>query len=357
MRAYLFIVTFFLLSYSSTAFGLDTLRIGVKHEPPFIIKENEQRYTGLCIDLWESIVKQREVVFQYIEYPDHLALIRALDFGEIDLSINPIHVSELRLKMLDVTQPFFVSTIGIAGSQRDEGQIRAFIRNFFSLDFLRIVLLLIFVIFVFGTVLWLAERKHNRRQFRPGLIGLFDGLWWSAVTMTTVGYGDKAPKSRLGRVIAMIWMFTAIIIISGFTATIASTLTVSSLQRSIEDIDDLRNAAHIGSVYASSSEDFLKLNNIKIEHLYDGPEQALRAITSNKIDILVYDKSVLDYFIDQLDMSNKVDLLPINFNQQYRSFFLPKDSPHLNWINPILVRKINERSWPTLLQKYNLQEE
>jgi ABC-type amino acid transport substrate-binding protein len=356
MRKLLLIFSVFLTT-NSAIWGLDTLRIGVEHEPPFVIKGDNQQFSGLCIDLWKSIVHQHQVAYQYIEYPDHLSLIRALDFGEIDLSINPIHVSELRLKMLDVTQPFFVSTIGVAGSQQEEGQISAFIRNFFSLDFFRVVLLLILVMFVFGTVLWLAERKHNRRQFRPGFIGLFDGLWWSAVTMTTVGYGDKAPKSRIGRIIAMIWMFTAIIIISGFTAAIASTLTVNSLQRDIEDIDDLRNAKDIGSVYASSSEEFLRKNDIEIDQLYDGPEQSLRALANNKIDILVYDKAVLEYFIDQLDISNKVDILPINFNQQYRSFFLPKDSPHLQWINPILVRKINEQSWPTLLQKYNLQKE
>ena len=101
---------------------------------------------------------------------------------------------------------------------------------------------------IFGFFLWLVERKHNKFQFRPGLLGLFDGLWWSAVTMTTVGYGDKAPKTNWGKAIAIIWMFTAVIIISSFTAGIASTLTISGLQTDIENAADIRLAESIAAV-------------------------------------------------------------------------------------------------------------
>jgi ABC-type amino acid transport substrate-binding protein len=216
---------------------------------------------------------------------------------------------------------------------------------------------MVVIILVFGTFLWLAERKHNRRQFRQSLLGLFDGLWWSTVTMTTVGYGDKAPKTKLGRIIAMVWMFTAIIIISGFTATIASTLTVSTLSRHIEDMEDLRNTENIGSVFASSSEDYLNQNEIEIEMLYHDIQTSLLALSARKMEVLVYDKTVLDYLINKMQLSNKVTLLPVNFNKQYRSFLLPKNSKHLNWINPILVRKINDPSWQELLNNYNLQRE
>ena len=155
----------------------------------------------------------------------------------------------------------------------------------------------------------------------------------------------------------MIWMFTAIVIISGFTATIASTLTVSTLSRNIEDLEDLRNTEYIGSVYASSSEDYLKRNEISVEKLYDDVQSSLLALSAGQVEILVYDQTVLDYFISTLQLTNKVSLLPVSFNKQYRSFLLPKNSKHLTWINPILVRNINNPSWQDLLVKYNLHRD
>ena len=353
----MFIVVLCITCLNSFSQVEENIRVGVKHEPPFLIKESGGTFTGLSVDLWTRIASDKDVNFEFVEYNDHLGLIRALDFHEIDLTINPIHVNEIRLKMLDVTQPFYVSSVGVATSQVMKTQAGAFLRNFFSLQFFRIVFLLVMIMFIFGTILWLVERKENRRQFRPGLIGLFDGLWWSAVTMTTVGYGDKAPKSRLGRVIAIVWMLTAIVTISGFTGTIASSLTVQSLGRNIEDLEDLRNARMIGSVNASSSETFLNSNGIEIDLLYEDVEESLLALSAHDIEVLLYDKTVLDYFISHLQLNNKVVLLPVNFNKQYRSFFLPKNSPHLSWINPLLVRHINETSWQELLKKYNLHVE
>jgi ABC-type amino acid transport substrate-binding protein len=357
MKKLIFAIALYLFNLPGFSQNGEIIRVGIKEEPPFVIKASEGTFTGLSIDLWIRIANQQGVPYEFVEYNDHLGLIRALDFSEIDLTINPIHVNEIRMKMLDVTQPFYVSSIGIATAQVMRTQAGTFLRNFFSLQFFRIVLFLMMIIFVFGTILWVVERKQNRRQFRNGLPGLFDGLWWSAVTMTTVGYGDKAPKSRLGRVIAIIWMFVAIVTISGFTGTIASSLTVQSLGRNIEDLEDLRNSRMVGSVHASGSEAFLRSNNIEISMLYENIEESLLALSAQQIEILLYDKTVLDYFISRLQLNNKVVLHSVNFNKQYRSFFLPKNSPNLSWINPLLVRTINEASWQELLKKYNLKVE
>ncbi len=63
----------------------------------------------------------------------------------------------------------------------------------------------------------------------PGPFDLKNSLWWAIVTMTTVGYGDMAPSTDLGRAIAIIIMFSGIILIAIITATISSTVITKKI--------------------------------------------------------------------------------------------------------------------------------
>ncbi len=49
-----------------------------------------------------------------------------------------------------------------------------------------------------------------------------DALWWTFVTITTVGYGDYFPVTLTGRIIAAILMITGIGMFGTFTAYVAS---------------------------------------------------------------------------------------------------------------------------------------
>jgi voltage-gated potassium channel len=64
----------------------------------------------------------------------------------------------------------------------------------------------------------------------PG-VGLPDWLWWSVVTITTVGYGDITPTTAGGRLIGIVLMFIGIGILSMLTATIASFFVERNLRR------------------------------------------------------------------------------------------------------------------------------
>ncbi|MBT8305799.1 MAG: transporter substrate-binding domain-containing protein [Maribacter sp.] len=340
---------------ANTALG-DTLLVGIHQDPPFVIKETGG-YSGVSIDLWEAMAKELGIAFEYKEFSDVVGIVRSLDYNELDLTINPMSNSPSRLERFQVSQPFYNSSIGVATTANRRSQFQIFITNFFSIDFLNVVLFLLIILSSFGTILWFVEKRKNKYQFRPGIIGLFDGLWWAAVTMTTVGYGDKAPKTQMGKTIAIVWMFTAVIIISSFTATIASTLTVNTLESNINGLDDLQTVERIGVVGASKGELFTIEHGMDPYQVYRTPLQALRALSRKDIDVLIHDKTALGYLIRSNQLESKANLLPLTFSKHYRSFIMPKAHPYFDEVNKQLITQIQSLAWAETLKKYSLYEE
>ena len=356
MKIRWFYIVFGLILFANkTNAQSDTLTVGIYQNPPFVIKAENNEFEGLSIELWENIAKSSGLEFKYELQSDFISILKKLEYQEIDLTINPMDVNDKRVEKFDMTQPFTVSSIGVAIPYLNRSTFSVFVSNIFSLAFLEIILLLIFIIFIFGFFLWLVERKHNKFQFRPGLLGLFDGLWWSAVTMTTVGYGDKAPKSNQGKAIAIIWMFTAVIIISSFTAGIASTLTISGLQTEIKTAEDIRLAEKISVIGATFEESYLIQENIPINQTFASPILALRSLAKKENDVLLYDKTILQYYINRLSLEEEVKLLPITFKENYQSFMMPKNHKYFDKINVGLMKEIQKEKWLELQRKYDVK--
>ncbi|MFJ3760729.1 potassium channel family protein [Streptomyces sp. NPDC090080] len=74
---------------------------------------------------------------------------------------------------------------------------------------------------------------------------LGDALWWSFTTMTTVGYGDHAPTTGLGRMIAVGLMLSGIALLGVVTANIA-TWFIARFEK--DDVEERRQTEAIASL-------------------------------------------------------------------------------------------------------------
>ncbi|MEV6398390.1 potassium channel family protein [Streptomyces sp. NPDC051907] len=82
---------------------------------------------------------------------------------------------------------------------------------------------------------------HVERDAPDGNIKtLGDAVWWSFTTMTTVGYGDHAPTTGLGRVLAVGLMLSGIALLGVVTANIAAWF-ISRFER--DDAQERRQTA------------------------------------------------------------------------------------------------------------------
>ena len=77
------------------------------------------------------------------------------------------------------------------------------------------------VLYVCALVIWQCEHDAQPEAFAS----VFDAMWWAAVTLTTVGYGDIYPVTTLGRIFTVFMLFVALGIIAIPTGLVASALS------------------------------------------------------------------------------------------------------------------------------------
>ncbi|MEU9442541.1 potassium channel family protein [Streptomyces sp. NPDC048304] len=95
---------------------------------------------------------------------------------------------------------------------------------------------------MFGSLAVLSvERDAPHGNIRT----LGDAVWWSFTTMTTVGYGDHAPTTGLGRMIAVGLMLSGIALLGVVTANIAAWF-ISRFEK--DDAEERRQTRAIGEL-------------------------------------------------------------------------------------------------------------
>jgi ABC-type amino acid transport substrate-binding protein len=217
------------------------------------------------------------------------------------------------------------------------------------MGFLQAILALIGLTLAVGLLIWFFERRHNE-DFGGGAIkGLGTSIWWSAEAMTQASTGHLAPRTGIGRALAVLWMIASIVAIAVFTASVTSTLTAGKLQGLVTSASDL-SSVRVGAVQGSATEEYLTGRRIAYRR-FPSPQDGLTATRNGDLDAFVYDKPLLAWIIRE-QFASSAALLDVSFDQQMYGIALPLGSQLRKPIDVAILETVQSESWRQILFSY-----
>jgi polar amino acid transport system substrate-binding protein len=327
------------------------LFVGTIVAPPLSMKAANGRWEGSSIEVWEAVAERMGVSFEYREYSNFGLLLDALKNGEIDV-VPSLPVDERNESTMDFSQSYIRSGLAIAvPAEGVSYRWMNVVERMFSTDVLKGFGFLLLLSLIAGILVWFFEKRKNNEMFGDGTLrGIGHGIWWAIVTVTTVGYGDKAPKTIGGRTVAFIWMLFSIVFISSFTANITASLTLSELRGKVRGFNDLKTV-RVGAISQTEAWNVLTRHGITVIPC-EGMSEGLKAVADKKIDAFVLNEIILKYLVKN-EFPGRVQVIPGTFDEYFVSMALQNKSPLRKPINKAMLKIMRTEKWNELVNRYN----
>lgn len=327
------------------------LVIGTMRVPPFVLRGDDGKWSGLSIELWNAIAAEMKTEFEFREFDyDAAGLLAAAERGDIDAAVAAIPMSDEEEGRLDFSHPYFSAGLGIIVRLEQQSVFGAILANIFTVQFLGIIGILVAVLVGIGSLIWLAERRANTQQFNERPVrGIGDGFWWAIVTLTTTGYGDKVPRTWIGRSVAIVWMFASIMFVTLFSGAVASIFVVNQLRTGVQGPADLPKV-RIAAVPGTAGEHWINTNGLAARS-FPFVIQASKALQRGDVEALIYERSIVGHMIRQYGWQ-ELQVLPHTLAVRDYAIALPTDSRHKEKINRALLRVTQRAEWKEIVQRY-----
>jgi polar amino acid transport system substrate-binding protein len=321
------------------------LRVAVKLLPPFVLV-NDDGFSGFSIDLWDALAAEIGVDFQTYEVKTVGDQLAAVQNGDADIAIAGITITEEREELVDFTYPYFDSGLQIMVHSEEASPLENTLRTILSPTFLQFLLIFLLLILITSHIYWLFERRHPEFP-RPYFEGIKRVLWWT--TVTVIGYDDLPPATRLGRFVALLWMFAGIFLIANLTASLSAGATVRELRSSIQSLADLQGQ-RVATVAGSTSANYLDrrgISYIGVATIVDTYDLLLKG----QIDAIVYDAPVLRYYLTQT-RNTDLELVGATIETEKYGIALPTGSPYREPINRAILKLLEDGTYQQLYTRW-----
>ena len=323
------------LGFTAFAGEQDKLTVEVSLFEPCVMKGVDGNYTGFDIELWETIAEDLGLEYEYreVEFPQ---IFKDLPDKKADLAVAGITINQQREEFIDFSHRYLDSGLTIlVRSEANTSVIAGLIEAAKSILSKRnlIIFFAVFVLF-WAHLAWFAERGSDaiNDSYYPGIL---ESIWWTIVTMSTVGYGDIAPKQWFGRVVASFVILTGISFFCLFTAEVASIRVLSKLESSISCPEDLQGKV-VATAEGTTSVQALRDLGAKV---VETPkiEGAYEKLLKKEVEAVVFDAPGLLYY-GKREGAGKVTVVGGLFDTQDYGIAFPQGSPYREQVNRVLLK-------------------
>jgi polar amino acid transport system substrate-binding protein len=326
-----------------------SLRVVTRLIKPFVYEEGTE-LVGFSMDVLRNVATELGFKYTLSVQPSVNGMLEQIKNNQADFGIAAVSITEDRDKNFDFSYPFFQGGLQILVPIKSGGNsLLSLVSSFFSATLFQIIGLILLVSLIPVHIVWWFERNHKGGMVenQPYFPSIFTVFWWVLATLAT--QAEEMPKNWLSRVIAVFWMFTAVVFVAYFTATVTTSLTVQQLQGSIQNENDLPGK-NIATIAGSTSANYLRKNNIQTTEV-DKIESAYELVLNGQVDAVVFDAPVLLYYASHEGKGKVQTVGSIFENENYGIVFSP-NSPYRRQINNTLLKLLENGTYQDLYKKW-----
>ena len=328
------------------------LRVAVYDVPPYGTVGSDGALSGLSVDLWRRVAEDLEWEYRLTPVSQMETILSGLEQGRFDAAIGAITITPEREARIDFSYPTHRSGVAVA-LPKETGPLAAIVSYVtVAADLGTLIVGIFALLLLLGVVIWLIERPGRSSKPPPedSVVTLRDGLYWAVVTMTTVGYGDKTPKTPLGRLVAIVWMLSSVALVSLLSASLVSRLTAERVENSSIRAESDLTGKKLAAVAQSSGAEYLDELHLKYEK-YDNLAEALSSLANGQSNAVVNSVGALQYLVAarfaQVIRVPRVLLAPA-----FMAIALPDHSPLKKPIDRALIKITASPEWKSVEELY-----
>jgi polar amino acid transport system substrate-binding protein len=210
------------------------LRIAVYDLEPYGGQSRDGLFNGASVELWRRVAEDRNWRYQLTLVPRMDDLLSGLQANTYDVAIGAITITPERLTRVDFSYPTHRSGVAAVFAKQTDAASALYEYGAAVSELGPLLFATVMFLTATGVLMWWFERSPADSASKPdshsSVMSWHEGVYWAVVTMTTVGYGDKTPKTHVGRAIAVVWMIGSLVLVSLLTTSLIARITVSRVE-------------------------------------------------------------------------------------------------------------------------------